>query len=231
MKITIWSDIACPFCYIGHEKLRKALAETGMADKVEIRLRAYELNPEIKKGETRSIVSLFEAEGLSADEAKKRIDKIEKLAASEGLQFDFLHAVGTNTRDAHRLLKLVLKKAGPEAQGQALTLLFKAYFEQRRDVASEDVQVGIGEAVGLEQDEIVAMLHSNNYVSAVERDEEAADAANVDVIPYYIIGNTVVKGVVKDADLKSALLKADADDANSEVLQGDLRCGSDGCQL
>ena len=113
MKVTYWSDYACPYCYIGETNLRHALDELGV--NYEFEMKAFELNPYAKKSAGGDVVAMFAAKyQLSLEDAQKRVDSINTMARDAGLEFDYAKVFHTNTADAHRLTKLAKDKGGTE---------------------------------------------------------------------------------------------------------------------
>lgn len=184
MKIEIWSDYNCPFCYIGKVHLEKALAELKLTDKVELIYKAYQLDPMAPK-----IARFSTAEGLarkyavSLEEAKGMMRNVVAKAKTIGLTYNYDLVQATNTLDAHRLIKMASK-----AQAKALNAsLYEAYFTTGKNLADYDVLIRFGEEAGLKKEDIKAMLHSDKFKTEVEADIAEAKALKVRGVPYFRI--------------------------------------------
>ena len=147
MKIEIWSDVVCPWCYIGKRRIENALAEFGHADEVEVHWRSYELDPGAPTEPTQSTsVMLARKYGQSAEGAKQMQDRVEAVAAEEGLVYRLSETLHLNTVDAHRLIHLAHAEGGNDLQGRVKEALLAAYFTQARNVADHAVlrEVAVG---------------------------------------------------------------------------------------
>ena len=126
MKIVYWSDYACPYCYIGETRLKKAIKELGLENEVEIETRAFELDPDVPKTvETITVDRFAKKYRLSKEEAQQQIDHISQLGIDEGIDFRYATTLYTNTRDAHRLTKLAQTKHDAALEDRVSELLFE----------------------------------------------------------------------------------------------------------
>lgn len=184
MKVEIWSDIMCPFCYIGKRKFEAALADFDHSDKIEIVWKSFQLNPDMETDPSKNINQyLAEAKGWSLDHAKQMNDHVTGMAKEVGLQYDFDKAVLANSFDAHRLIQLA-KKHG---QGDAIEeRLFKAYFTEGENTADHQTLQRLGAEIGLDADEIKTMLASDQYAEAVDRDIYEARQVGVRGVPFFV---------------------------------------------
>ncbi|MDN5894387.1 MAG: DsbA family oxidoreductase, partial [Nocardioides sp.] len=139
MRIDVWSDVVCPWCYIGKRRLEKALDGFAHADEVEVVWRSYQLDPGAPQVPTENAVeSLAKKYGGGMDGARQMMDQVEAVAAEEGLLYRLSQTLRVNTVDAHRLLHLALHAHGPVVQGQLKEALLAAYFVEVRNVADHD---------------------------------------------------------------------------------------------
>ena len=153
MKITYWSDYACPYCYIGVTNFKHALEKLGVD--YEIEMKAFELNPYAKAGAGGDVTAMFAAKyQLNLEDAKKRVESINLMAKEAGLEFDYSKVFHTNTFDAHRLTRMALDKGGKDLQNQVSEKLYKAYFADHVDVADREVLLGIAKEAGLDEAEV-----------------------------------------------------------------------------
>lgn len=189
MKIEIWSDYNCPFCYIGKVHLERALAELKLTDKVEIIYKAYQLDPTAPKVARQSTTEALASKyGVSLTEAKAMMSNVVNKAAAIGLTYNYDIVKATNTLDAHRLLKMADK-----AQAKILNAtLYDAYFTTGKNLADFDYLRGLGESVGMDKDEIKAMLYSDKLKDQVLSDIAEAKAMNIRGVPYFRINKKSV---------------------------------------
>lgn len=239
MKIDIWSDIACPHCYIGKRRLEKALEQFPHRKNVELVWHSYELDPSLsKKAGTQSIYSYFAKKfAMSEDEARRTQAKVAQMAKSVGLDYDFDNLVVVSTSDALRLVKLAKESGlGTEAE----EVLFDAYFVKGQNISDPAVLVQLGKSIGLQESEILAILDSDKYLSEIKKDiEYSENELGLEYIPFYLFNNKqVVQGSIPVEDYLKVLNEAYADweasgvsSEKGEVISGQS-CSIDGvCSL
>ena len=209
MRIDIWSDIACPYCYIGKRKLEKALNEFSHADEVELVWHSYELNPSLKKEPLG--ISFYEYfaknHEVSVDEAKEMLGEMTKLANDEGLDYHFEKLIITNTSDALRLVKLA-KKYGLADNTEEL--LFRAYFVEGKNVSDRKTLLEIGIKVGLKEFEIIELLDSDEFLDEIQKDiRYSEDELNLEYIPFYRFNNKdIIEGSLPVEKYLSVLIES-----------------------
>ncbi len=187
MKVEIWSDVMCPFCYIGKRKFETALEEFPDKNDIEIEWKSFQLNPDMKTNPQKNINEyLAEHKGISISQVKQMNDRVTAMAKEVGLYYDFDNAVVANSFDAHRLSHLA-KKYGkqPELEEQ----LFKAYFTDGENTADHDTLLRLGTEIGLDGDEIRRMLRSDEYSNAVHVDAYEAQQVGARGVPFYVFDN------------------------------------------
>ena len=209
MKIEIWSDIACPYCYIGKRKLEKALDQFPHAHEVELVWHSYELNPGLpKKALDMSFTEFFAKEhDLSIEKVEQNNKNVTELAQLEGLNYDFDKLVVANTSDALRLVKLAKKH---HLADQAEEVLFKAYFEQGKDISDRSVLESLGMQIGLDKEEINTMLDGTEFLQEIKEDTKyAEDKLNLEYIPFYLFNNKdIIQGSLTVNEYLRVLSKA-----------------------
>lgn len=231
MKIVIWSDYACPYCYIGEARLRKAIAEMGIGNQVEVEYRAFELDP----GASREVVSDTQTRfarkyRMTPEQALAQIEHISETGRQEGLDFKYATTRYTNTFDAHRLMKLGLSKNNPALAEKLNTLLFDAYFTKNLQLADPAVLIAAGVEAGLAEDEIRKMLESDQFAAEVRDDEKVAAQRGVHGVPYFWVeGVFAIPGAIPAAQMKDVLREALAATGAKEI-KGHV-CGPDGCEI
>lgn len=185
LKIEIWSDYVCPFCYIGKRTLEQALVKTGFSNQAEITFKAYQLDPTTPIDSNIPVYESLAAKfGQAVEQAKEMTKGVEEHAKNVGLHYDFDHMVQANTLAAHRLVKWAETK-GLEA---ALTeQLLKSYFINASDIGKHEILLDDAEAVGLPRSEARIVLDSEDYKSDVEQDITEAGQLGVQGVPFFVI--------------------------------------------
>ncbi len=235
MKLTIWSDFACPYCYIGEKRLKHAIEELGLTENVEIDYRAYELDPYASKEvETTTPERFAKKYGLSLEDAKTQVDYISSLGNDIGIDFRYSTTKYSNTRDAHRLMKLAEAKYDRATVDRLNEALFAAYFTENLILSDHQVLIDKAVVVGLDEKEVRDMLASNLYDDEVRFDEREATMRGVRGVPYIVFGGDfAIPGAMSVDGFKSALereLKRQEKSVQESTERPHV-CGPDGCQL
>jgi len=193
VKVDIWSDYVCPFCYIGERKLALALEKTGMKEDVEIVFNSFELDPNAKKRYDENITQLMAKKyGMSMEQAAAANNNIVKTAKEVGLDFNFDTLKPTNTFDAHRLSHYAKEKGKLEAYTEAV---MKSYFTDSLNISDFDVLTSIAAAVGLDRAEALSILTSSAFADEVRQDEANAYSRKINGVPYFLFnGKEAVSG-------------------------------------
>lgn len=226
MQIEIWSDIACPFCFIGKRKLEMALNQFEHKDKVELVWYSYELDPSLAKEPVG--VSFYEyfanKYNISVEAARGKQSKVIEMAAEVGLKYNYDNLIITNTSDALRLVKLAAKH---DLATEAEEVLFSAYFEQGKDISSKETLITLGTSIGLEATEISQMLDSDKYYDKIKKDTERADEKfNLQYIPFYRLNyNQIIQGSIPVEDYLKAITQAYSDWERGSTSSGDTITG------
>ena len=208
MKIVYWSDYACPYCYIGEARLKKAIKDLDFP--VEIEMRSFQLDPTAPKKSNGDTQTRFANKyGLSLARAGIQIEVISKMGRDEGLDFKYATTLFTNTMDAHRLTKLAQSKNNPALTENLIENLFKAYFTDNKELADIEVLQDIGEKSGLNSLEVKNLLASNQFEEDVKKDEYEAFQRGIHGVPFYIIGEKYTISGTQNSDLmREAILEA-----------------------
>ena len=186
MQIEVWSDVVCPWCYIGKRRLQSALEQRGLADDVEIVHRAFQLDPTASTTTEPTIDHLAAKYGVSRDEAVAMMSNVTEVAAAEGLDFHLDLCMTGNTRDAHRLA-LWAQEQDPAIADQLLEAMYSAYFEQGRGVFTTDDLVAFASEVGLDADAAREMLSGTAYLDQVVQDQVLARTFGANGVPFFVI--------------------------------------------
>ena len=184
MKVEIWSDIVCPFCYIGKRKFETALADFAGKDKVEIEWKSFQLDPEMDNKEGLNVHEyLGTRKGGTAADGKRMNDSMTAAAAEVGLQYDFDNGIINNTINAHRLLHWAKEKG---LQNELKERIFKAYYTEGIDTADIAELVRLAKETGLDSVEARKVLDENLYVKEVLQDQQEAAELGVQGVPFYV---------------------------------------------
>lgn len=186
MKIEIWSDIACPWCYIGRRRFEKALAQFEHRDVVEVVWRSFQLDPSAPKAFPGSANDmLVEMKGISREQAEQMHDHVTALAAQEGLAYHFDHVRPANSFDAHRLLHYALERG---KQSEMKERIQKAYFTDGLVISDVDTLVKLAAEVGLEADDTRRVLSDPAaYADNVKADIRKAQMYGINGVPFFVL--------------------------------------------
>jgi predicted DsbA family dithiol-disulfide isomerase len=185
MQVEIWSDVVCPWCYLGKRRLERALESFGHRDEVSVVYRSFELNPAAAAGVTTPTVDTLASKyGMSAQQARDAQRQMEQRAAQDGLEFKMADLRSGNTRDAHRLLHLA-KAHG--LQAELAERLHRAYFTEQGSVFEHSSLADLAAEVGLDRADAVRVLSGDEYSDAVDTDEAMAHSLGVTGVPFFVI--------------------------------------------
>jgi predicted DsbA family dithiol-disulfide isomerase len=185
MQVEIWSDVVCPWCYLGKRHLERALERFPHRDEVEVTYRSFELDPSAPPGVTAPTVErLADKYGMGPEQAREAQRQMEQRAAQAGLTFRMGELRSGNTRDAHRLLQLAKARG---RQADLAERLHRAYFTDQASIFDHPSLAGFAADVGLDRDEALAVLAGDRYARAVEADEEVAYSLGVTGVPFFVI--------------------------------------------
>lgn len=226
MIIRYWSDFSCPFCYIAEARLKRVLREMGAEDKARLDFRSFRLNPYAKQVPEHQIFLSY-AKRMGEDGARVQIDRIESMAAGEGLDFHYGTAWNSNTLDAHRLSKAAYAES--RALGDALVdRLYAAFFSQNLVLADHGVLKECVRDVGMDPALAEEVLGSDRYADAVLADEAEAHGYGVQAVPFFVVNDAYgIPGCVDASDFRR-VLEAALKDEEADDVQGSA-CGPDGC--
>ena len=226
MRIEIWSDVVCPWCYIGKRRLESALADFPHRDQVEVVWRSFQLDPSAPTTPTETVLDML---GRKYGAGQDAIDRVEALAAEEGMLFRHGQAPHVNTLDAHRLLH-----AAGVKRGELKEALLHAYFVEAQNVADHDVLARVATEVGLDDVTVKSVLTSDEHADDVEADIRQAAAYGATGVPFFVVeGRYGISGAQPTETFRHALDRAWAETQPAiEVIGGtDDACGPDGCPI
>ncbi|MFE0653755.1 DsbA family oxidoreductase [Streptomyces sp. NPDC059534] len=186
MRVEIWSDIACPWCYIGKARFEKGLAAFAHRDDVEVVHRSFELDPHSPKGDRAPVLEMLAKKyGRTLDEARAMEAHVASNAHSEGLDYLTEGRDHGNTFDIHRLLHLAKARG---RQSELLDLAYRAHFAEERSVFDTGTLVALGVEAGLDETEVRAVLADDSaYAEAVREDEREAAELGANGVPFFVL--------------------------------------------
>ncbi len=205
MKVEIWSDVMCPFCYIGKRRFEQALNSFVYSDKVEIIWRSFQLNPNLETDADVNINEyLAETKGWSLDQARQMNQRVTNMAAEEGLGYNMEQAIVANSYDAHRLVQFAKEhNKGDEME----ELLFKSYFTDGKNIADHQTLVSLADHIGLDSTETKELLQSNKYSNAVDHDIQLAKNINISGVPFFLFNRQFAISGARETDVFLKALK------------------------
>ncbi|MGY0695014.1 DsbA family oxidoreductase [Virgibacillus sp. FSP13] len=237
MKIEIWSDFVCPFCYMGKRRLENALEQFSHKDDVTIEYKSYELDPNAEKNPGKSIHELMAGKfGSTIEKAKSMNDNMASQAAELGLTYNFDTMQHTNTLDAHRVAKYAERKG----KGKEMTeRLLKAYFTDSKHIGDPETLKELAGEIGLDTDAINTLLQSDDYLAKVRADEEEAKQIGVQGVPFFVFNEKyAVSGAQPTEVFTEVLDKVWEEESEKPTLQSlnpkkseTTYCTDEGCEV
>jgi len=232
MKVEIWSDVMCPFCYIGKRRFEEALKKSGHIDDIEVEWKSFQLNPDmVTDPDTNIDQYLANVKGFSLDHAKQLNAQVTQMAAEAGLTYNFDKAVVANSFNAHRFSHLAKQRGLGDA---AEEVLFKAYFTEGRNIDDVDTLIELGKNIGLDANEVKTTLESGAYADEVKHDIAEAQQLGIRGVPFFVMNRKYgVSGAQAVPVFEDTINKAFAEwqqenpKPKLDVIEGDS-CGIDG---
>lgn len=236
MKIEIWSDVVCPWCYIGKRRIESALAAFPHADDVEVVWRSYQLDPGAPTDPTEPTSTMLAKKyGQSPAGVQQMQDRVEAVAAEEGLVYRLSETLHLNTVDAHRVIHLAHEQGGATLQGEVKEALLAAYFTQPRNLADHAVLREVGVGAGLDAARLDEVLAGTEFTDAVHADAARAQAYGATGVPFFVVDEKYGVSGAQPTEVFSQVLERAWSDAHPaiEVLAGSdaEACGPDGCAI
>ena len=204
LSVEIWSDIACPWCYIGKRRFEAALADFEHSDEVEVSWRSFELDPSApREREGDRVEHLARKYGATREQAQAMHEHMTGIAAGEGLDFRFDIARSGNTFDAHRLTHLA---AAHRLQNAMKERLFRAYLSEGQAIGDPAVLERLALEVGLPADEVHDVLAGERYSSEVREDEQLAASLAITAVPFFVVDRAIAASGAQPPALLRELL-------------------------
>ena len=205
IKVDIWSDVQCPWCYIGKRKFEAGAEASGL--EVEVEYHSFELSPDTPVDFDGTPVDyLAQRKGLPMAQVEQMLERVTGIAKSVGLDYDYDHVHQTNTIKAHELLHFAKSKG---VQLEMKEALLKAYFIDGGHVGRVEDLADLATTVGLDRDEVVAVLEAQTYLADVKADVAQAEAYGIQGVPFFVIdGKYGVSGAQEAAAFANVLEQA-----------------------
>jgi predicted DsbA family dithiol-disulfide isomerase len=229
LRVQVWSDIVCPWCYVGKRRLEAAIARMAAPRDIEVVWRAFELDPAAPRVQPpgRSYAErLARKYGATVEQAHAMIERMTSVAAADGLTFRFDQVRPGNTFDAHRVLHLARERG---VQGAVKERLLRAYMTEGEPIGDPEALARLSVEAGLDRDEVQRVLASDTYADVVREDEAQARRHDIRAVPFFLLGDVVgVSGAQPIEVLHQALTKAMEESQQRAIPQGAV-CGPEGC--
>ena len=235
MKVEIWSDVVCPWCYIGKRRFEAALDRFEHRDDVEVEWKSFELDPGAHSAGSAGGYAerLAKKYSMSLAKAQDMLDSMTAAAAAEGLDFHFERAVASNTFDAHQVIHL----AGLHGvQDQVKERLLRAYFTEGEPVGDRDALVRLAAEAGMDPAEVRQALDEQMYADAVRADQAEAASFGISGVPFFVVDRKYGVSGAQPAEALLQVLKRAWTESSPLIMadagSGDaIVCGPDGCSV
>jgi predicted DsbA family dithiol-disulfide isomerase len=236
MKVEIWSDVVCPWCYIGKRRFESALARFSHRDDVEVVWRSFELDPSAPERRAGDNAERLAAKyGMSRQQAVDSQDRLTQMAAQEGLAFHFDKTQSGNTFDAHRLLHLAAEGG---VQDEVKERLFRAYFSEGEPIGEAETLVRLVAEVGLASADAEAVLASDRYAEEVRAEEHEATQLGINGVPFFVVDRRYGVSGAQPADVLLQVLDRAWADTHPTLLltpagvgASDATCTDESCAI
>lgn len=232
LKVEVWSDIACPWCFIGKRRIETALREFPHADEVEVEWKSFQLDPRAPRVRDASVSHaerLAKKYGTTVERARAMNERLIGIAREEGLEYDFERIQSGNTFDAHRLLHLAKDRG---LQDQVKERFMHGYLCEGAAIGEPETLQRLATDAGLDADEVQGLLATDQYAADVRADQGAAHQLGVDGVPFFKIGRYGASGAQPAELLLQILEKAygELPAPLERIGAGGPVCGPDGCE-
>lgn len=232
MKIEIWSDIACPWCYIGKVRFERALADYPHAADVQVEWRAYQLQPDAPtEGAPTTVQYMMSKYGHTEEQVLEMLRSVTEVAAQEGLEYQLQRTVAANTLDGHRLSKLGQARGVGDA---VMVRLMQAYQGEGQDIADPETLVRLGVQAGLDEAEVRRLLAGTDYLDDVRADQLRARQLGISGVPFFVIDQQHgISGAQPTEVFAQALQQLGPQQPKLAMLGGAdaAACDDDGCEV
>ncbi|MEJ7750117.1 MAG: DsbA family oxidoreductase [Thermoleophilaceae bacterium] len=229
MEVEIWSDIACPWCYVGKRRFESAMARFDDRETVRVTWRSFELDPAAPvEREGDGAAHLAEKYATTREQAVDMQESMTTTAARDGLDFRFDLARSGNTFDAHRVLHLAAARGVQDAVKERF---MRAYLTEGELMGDHATLLRLAQEAGLSADELRDLLAGDRYAEEVRQDERTAASIGISAVPFFVVDRKFGASGAQPPDALLALLRtgSDARPAALDVVASGAACGPDGC--
>ena len=230
LEVQVWSDIACPWCYVGKRRLEAAIARMPSPADIDVVWRAFELDPSapaVAPADVSYVERLARKYRTALPQAQAMIDRMTSVAAAEGLSFRFDLIQPGNTFDAHRVIHLARERG---VQGAVKERLLRGYMTEGAAIGDPEVLVRLASDAGLEGGEVGDLLAGDRYAAEVRADEDQAREFGIHAVPFFVLGGVYgISGAQPVELLHEALMQAWQEAPQAEYAEG-AACGPEGCE-
>lgn len=233
LQVQIWSDIACPWCYVGKRRFESALKSFAHVADVTVIWRAFELDqgaPRLREARPYA-ERLAQKYGTSRSQAQQMIDRMVQTARADGLELDFEHIQPGNTFDAHRVLHLARDRGRQDALKERF---LRGYLSEGRNIGDHDTLRSLATEAGLSEDEVSTTLATDQYAREVRSDEAEASALGIHGVPFFVLDNRyAIEGAQPADSILNALERAwsELPESLEPAVPAGTVCGPDGCEI
>ena len=236
MKIEIWSDIMCPFCYIGKRHFEVAKAQMPFRDEIEVVWKSYQLDPTLSfEGGTETVEEyLIERKGMSKEQTTAMLDQITERGKAVGIVFNQEQSIPVNTLQAHRMIHFAQEHGLASQMKEAL---FKAYFTDNKNIGQIAVLADLAKEIGLKKEEAIEYLESEKGTEAIQADIQEAKRMKISGVPFFVIDRTYGISGAQPINMFAQTMRQ----AYSEIQEKTLKsldgsdaaasCGPDNCDV
>lgn len=232
MKIEIWSDVMCPFCYIGKNNFEQALEKLPFKDQVEVEWKSFQLDPTLDPKETKTTFEYFkEKKSFPEAQAQQMIGQVKKMGAGAGIDFNFEKAIITNSFSAHKLLHLAKKYNKSSEMEEAL---FIAHFIDGKNVGDLETLLSIADSLGIDKDEAKQVLTSEEFDYDINQDILEARNNGVTGVPFFILNGKYAVSGAQPVELFTNALQQTYDETVTplkNISDKGAACDTDGCEI
>lgn len=234
MLVEIWSDVVCPWCYIGKRRFEKALERFEHADQVEVRWRSFELDPNAPFRRSGDMAGHLAAKyGLSVQQAERQLEHMDAMAGAEGIDMALAETQSGNTFAAHRLIHFAYE-SGPETGAAIKEALLHAYFVDRVAISEPEELAKVAQSVGLDAGEVAEVLAGTHFAEEVRADERQAAELGASGVPFFVFDRSFAVPGAQDPDTLLAVMRRawQRNHPDLEVIGGPAgACDGDSCDV
>ncbi|MFN1219205.1 DsbA family protein [Chryseobacterium kwangjuense] len=233
MKIEIWSDVMCPFCYIGKHNFEQALEKLPFKNEVEVEWKSFQLDPTLDAAKPQNTIEYFkEKKGFPAEQASQMISQVAGIGRASGIDFNFDKALIINTFTAHKLLHLAKKHGKSSEMEEAL---FKAHFIDGKNVGDQEELISLAVSLGIDKDEARQALSSDEFNDGIRQDIQEAQNNGISSVPFFVLNGKYAVSGAQPAEVFAEALQQTYKETVSPFKDlsqnGGASCDTDGCSI